>query len=131
MATARSLLGVPYLHQGRTRKATDCAGVALLTARHHGLMSEADPVANYGTLPQPLLLATMKRLCMQLPTHRKGCIVLIRWHGTQDAQHVAICAGDTIIHCCGMHKRVIEHGYRAQWIAQTDSCWWIPGVQFE
>lgn len=131
METARSLLGAPYLHQGRTPRGTDCAGVALMVANRHDLMREADPAADYGMLPQPLLVSTMLRICRRIEGPRRGCIVLIRWHGTAFAQHIAICAGETLIHCCGMHKRVIEHGYRGQWLRQTDSSWWIPGVAFE
>lgn len=102
-----------------------------MVANRHNLMREADPSADYGMLPQPLLVSTMLRICRRIEGPRRGCIVLIRWHGTAFAQHIAICAGETLIHCCGMHKRVIEHGYRGQWLRQTDSSWWIPGVAFE
>lgn len=128
---ARELLGTPYLHQGRSRAAIDCAGVALLVARKFDLMPGAPLSADYGLLPQPLLVATMARICDRLEEPRPGCILLIKWHGTAFAQHIVICTGPTIIHCCGLHRRVVEHGYRGQWIKQTDSAYWIRGVQRE
>lgn len=128
VAAARSLLGKPYLHQGRGPNRMDCAGVALQVASRFDLMPDADLTADYGRLPGPALVATMRRLCRKIEEPRRGCLILIRWHGTAFAQHMAICAGDTLIHCCGLQKRVIEHGYRGHWIKQTDSAWWIPGV---
>jgi cell wall-associated NlpC family hydrolase len=37
IAAARSWLGVPWRHQGRTRQGVDCAGLVVLVGRGLGL----------------------------------------------------------------------------------------------
>ncbi len=39
MADARSWLGVPWVHQGRTRLGIDCAGIVTVIGNEHGLLS--------------------------------------------------------------------------------------------
>ena len=86
VAAARSWLGVPWRHQGRTRQGVDCAGLVVLVGRELGL-ADYDTTA-YGRRPEgqgfvehfraamdgvPLPEAGLKTISCRLG-QRPGCI---------------------------------------------------------
>lgn len=131
IAAARALIGKPYKHQGRGPSGFDCIGLILNIAQPRGLLARAPGHADYGRVGQPELERIVRENCDQLPPWSvapAGAMVLIRWPGANFAQHCALCAGETLIHCCGIMGKVVEHGYRGPWLKRTQSLWWIPGV---
>lgn len=106
---ARDALGTPYVHQGRVvGKALDCIGLAIYVAQRLNLTHIDLPA--YGQSPFKGLLQEMteKQPCLERVYQRQaGDLLLIKF--TYDPQHMAICAGETIIHCSMETGRVVEH----------------------
>jgi len=128
---ARAWIGVPFHHQGRSRAGIDCIGLPEAILRDAGVLPAGyDAPRNYGRRPIGELERGLQRWCAAAPRPVRGCLLALRWPAHGGISHVAILAGDTIIHA--YHKRgVCEHAYRAQWVKWTRSAWHLPGVAYE
>lgn len=124
MRAARSLVGVPYRHQGRTPRGLDCLGLLLLAASRIEILPLELGRTNYGRAPLDELLAGLGNHCDPIDDDAPGAILAIRWPGDRRAGHVAICAGATMIHSYSNHGRVVEHGFRGKWRDWVVSRWW-------
>jgi cell wall-associated NlpC family hydrolase len=116
---ARTFIGTPWVHQGRSRQGLDCLGLASLVARN--TRGYTFDVLNYQAQATD---ETMLQLCRQhmLPVpavaRQPGDVVVIRY-GNQ--RHMAI-VGDhpvvgelTLIHASSVHGRVVEHRLDSRW----------------
>ena len=127
---ARRWLGVPYVHQGRTRYGVDCIGL-VICVRH---AVEAWPAAlrevrNYARRPaDALLVDRIAAHCQRIEAPEDGCVILVRWPNHAHATHTALYAGGHLIHAYQFAGRVVETGHRAHWLRDTDSYWRLPGV---
>lgn len=120
LAAARSAIGTPFAHQGReSGRGLDCAGLlqhvgAVLDLPRHDL-------THYARRPSGGLLEAA--LDAQPAIHRvpgqpqAGDLLLMRFLGAP--QHLAVCAGDTIIHSYEGAGKVCEHGFSPQWRARV------------
>jgi cell wall-associated NlpC family hydrolase len=122
-------MGVPYRHQGRSERSLDCLGLLLFAANDVGLMPVTAGRRNYGRAPLDELLDRIPDYCDRLERAEVGAVILVKWPGDKRAGHVAICAGETMIHCYSNAGKVVEHGYRGHWLRWTDSVWWIRGLE--
>lgn len=138
LATLRSLLGVPFRHQGRDRSGLDCLGVVLFVAQAHGI-----PLEDQRGYPASTDGSWLRRECarqlVEIPvaeaqpgdvvqwaerSSREGkappCnLAFVAWHGGQV----------TLIHALVAMGGVYEHGYRAPW--STTMVQWayqLPGM---
>lgn len=115
IAAARECIGTPFQHQGRRAgQALDCAGVLVHVAQRLGV--EYWDVAAYGRMPHAgLLEATLDaQPCLLRVTERQpGDLLLMRFTG--DPQHLAVCAGETIIHAYQRAGKCCEHRLDAVW----------------
>lgn len=88
---AKGLIGVPFLHRGRTRKGLDCAGVVIFAlARAYG--RDLDEPTHYPEVgvPRQVMMNWLKKHFRQLPGRtgvRVGDTALIR---TADSISLAI-----------------------------------------
>lgn len=128
IAEARSYLGVPFRHQGRSRQGIDCVGLPIVVGQSLGLFSPHFEVATYGRLPSGELVERVQAHCRPLAAPVAGALLVIAW--TKVAAHVAIFTGQTMIHAYESVGRVVEHGYRGRWIRLTHSAWALPGVEY-
>lgn len=147
-AEFRSWLGVPWVHQGRTRHGIDCAGLIVCALGNLGLLPSGfpDPVG-YTREPQPELARLVERYCARVELAEEGTLVLLRWTPRQDPAHLAYCTGRNLIHAYSrqvgrtrgtrtvpaayeQRGRVIEHRYGEPWLRQTSGVFRIPGVQY-
>jgi cell wall-associated NlpC family hydrolase len=126
---ARSWLGVPFRHQGRTRNGIDCVGLPIVVCQKLGLIGPSFEITNYGRLPSLELVERLKSHCQPIPAAVAGSLIVIAW--TKIAAHVAICTGETMIHAYESVGCVVEHGYRGRWIRLTHSTWALPGLAYE
>lgn len=146
-AEFHSWVGVPWVHQGRTRFGIDCAGLIVMALGNLGLIPKKfeDPVA-YGREPQAQLALIVERWCEQIPlgmvepSAPEGTLILLRWSRDQEPSHLAYCTGRNLIHAYSRHAgrtrddptrqtgRVIEHRYGEPWLRQTTGVYKIPGV---
>lgn len=116
VAAARAHVGTPFRHQGRLPgKALDCAGLVIMTARAIGL----NPNDRTG-YPRRPFSGLMESVLDAQPCLRRverepqaGDVLLLRFEG--DPQHLAICAGETIIHAWAQPGVVAENDFTADW----------------
>jgi cell wall-associated NlpC family hydrolase len=128
---ARSWIGVPFRHQGRSRAGVDCVGLIIGIARELDLPTGGIDRANYSRTPDGTLESEVAARGIATDEPVAGSVVVIRFNRT--AQHVALCTGPTLVHAAESIKggRVVEHGFRGRWLRMVVSCWKLPGVSYE
>ena len=120
IAAARSMLGVPFMHQGRNAKlGVDCAGLAVLAARECGF--EVEDYTDYQRTPAVSdFIDCLLRHCeiVKPGSERAGDLWIFQFAG--NPQHLAIQTGpDSMIHAYALFPRkVIEHRIDEQWRAK-------------
>jgi cell wall-associated NlpC family hydrolase len=128
---ARTWLGVPFRHQGRSRVGVDCAGfIVALLKEVKALPKNYREPRQYGRLPSRELREVVLRYCAATENPEPACLVLIKWPQHEDPSHVALLTGETLIHCYQRAGRVVEHGYRGAWIRDTVGYYRLPGVRY-
>lgn len=131
---ARSLIGTPFHHQGRSRAGVDCAGLIVLAGQLAGI-ALPDTIA-YGPIPNPAILldklqetADQIRACDLVP----GDLVCIKWR-EQEGTHVGIvtrCGADGLALFCHAYQArgaVVEDRLGHLWRKRLHSCWRLRGV---
>lgn len=118
LAAARQCVGAPFRHQGRSLETgIDCAGVALHVATAIGWR----PIDHegYGRTPANGQLEAMLEAqpCLERVTEiedrQTGNLLLIRFAG--EPQHLAVLAGENIIHAYASIGRCVEHRMDLAW----------------
>jgi cell wall-associated NlpC family hydrolase len=114
VAAARSLVGTPFRHQGRTRRGCDCIGLLVLSFALIGL--RGNDRVDYGKLPAHRKLAASLEDNFGLPFSgelQPGDVVAMSW-GAEEAHVALVCdhpdLGLGLIHSYANAGRVIEHG---------------------
>lgn len=113
---ARSYVGVPYHHQGRNRtRGLDCAGLLVVALQDLGF--DIKDIEGYPRLPNSESLRKIVEENLGNPkpisTMGKGDVLLMRF--SEQPQHLAVHAGDTIIHAYSKKKQVVEHRFADIW----------------
>ena len=133
VATARTYVGTPFRHQGRTHMGVDCIGLIWCVARDLGY-APAIP-ANYMMLPRGGLLDEHCARLLILPedqTPKPGRIGVFSGIDPGTPQHFATIASHgrpTLIHALSKHKQVVEHGMDRFWLKKLLRVYDLPGVE--
>lgn len=128
---ARQCVGTPFRHQGRLIAfGLDCAGVAIHVAREIG--AGVIDVSGYGRTPANGQLEQSLAIqpCLErvtLSDRAPGDLLLMRF--AREPQHVAICAGDTIIHAYEAAGLCCEHRLSDVWAARIVSVYRFRGIE--
>lgn len=132
VSIARSWLGVPFKHQGRSRHGVDCAGLLEVLLESAAILPEDySAPRSYGRRPNGELRKIVERYCRRSAGPAiAGSIVLVVWPRETEPGHVALCTGPNIIHAYARVGRVVENGYRGPWIRNTHSVWLAPGISY-
>jgi len=122
VAAARTWLGVPWRHQGGTRRGVDCAGLVVLVGRDLGL-ADYDTTA-YGRWPEGHGFVTSFRAAvdgMPLPQAGPGDVLVFA-----DAAYPCHCSFLTeklgqphLLHAHALRRKVIEEPYAGEWPAKV------------
>lgn len=133
VAEARTWLGVPFLHQGRSRQGVDCIGLLICVGEITGRVPENFERNNYGRETDTVeLIRKIKSYCEPLEAPELGCLMTMSWG--QFPRHSALFCGynrhgqPRMLHSfgkIGIHK-VIEHGWTGPWPRVTNGFWRIP-----
>lgn len=122
LAAAREAIGTPFVHQGRVvGVGLDCAGLAIHVARRLGV--DHVDVAGYERVPSggrlEAVLDDQPGIAVQVVRDepQAGDLLLMRF--ASEPQHLAICAGKTIIHAYAQVGRVCEHRFADVWRARV------------
>lgn len=132
IAAARSAIGTPFAHQGRTAgKCLDCAGLLIHVA---GLLDvQTTDAGGYARRPSGGLLESM--LDMQTGIERvtgqpqAGDLLLMRFMG--QPQHLAVCAGETIVHAYEAVGKVCEHNFSPSWRSRVVRVYRFKELNYE
>ena len=110
---ARAHIGTPFVHHGRTAHGLDCLGLVLRCAAACGM---AWPDRRYRIDPTGEGLSEELADLFGPPVDdmRPGDLLLIQWPRQPEPMHLAISAGDTMIHAMS-GVGVCEHGIDDQW----------------
>lgn len=127
VAQARQWLGVPFRHQGRSRKGCDCLGLLIGVAAEQGLLArDGQPLTawdecGYGRLPdEERLRQTLASALWEVAVSRMqaGDVVLTEVEGR--VQHLGMIScypagGFGIIHAYAPFRKVVEHRLTKEW----------------
>lgn len=136
IAEARKLVGIKFVHQGRTKHGVDCLGLLALSTQNAGFDLAAyfgvKDVTNYGLAPDPRMLENTAAFCKRIKEPVPGCIMLFRFPGWRVPTHFAVYTErKSIIHADVKIGRVVEHGYGAPWTRLAHSTWLLAGVIYD
>jgi cell wall-associated NlpC family hydrolase len=130
---ARSYVGTPYKHQGRSRKGIDCIGLVICVAQEFGVQL----IAPNDYAPSPSSNLVLKHADTQgiiIPDKKiaLGRIVVMWGMTSQEAQHFAV-VGDmngrfTMIHAFSKRGMVVEHSWDNFWIRRIMKVYELPGT---
>lgn len=128
---ARTWLGIPYQHQGRTQHGIDCAGLVIKVAHSLGLSSfDAD---GYSRVPSGhRMRRELLALTEEVETNEMRPGDILHFAFSHQPQHVAlITRADplSIIHADSVVGRVVEHILDDEWLDKVRGVYRIPGVE--
>ena len=123
---ARTWLGTPFRHQGRTKSGCDCIGFPWGVAKNLDLMKDIDldspkvkPYLGYGKAPVPSkFLSALREHLVKIELGEVLPADLILFRGKLYPNHLAIVTEHGIIHCDANFGKVVEHGLDAKWKAK-------------
>jgi cell wall-associated NlpC family hydrolase len=115
---ARKMIGVSFVHQGRSINGIDCVGLVVLSARAIGIDTSAD-IINYSRLPHGVLLPILDE-CMtkvsdanEYDKWQVGDVLVMKF--INEPTHVGIWTGSTLIHTYSNLGKVVEHRLDDKW----------------
>lgn len=119
IASARSYLGVPFRHRGRTSAGLDCAGLVWCAYRDNGVI--LPDIRIYGREPYKNGLERVVEAGFGAPLERGpevGDMILLRFE--REPHHLAFVGdylhgGLSMIHAYGNAGRVVEHRLDEAW----------------
>ncbi len=127
---ARTLLGVPFHHQGRhARLGVDCVGLLVLTAQHFGLTMH--DLKGYSRQPDGVTLERELSSCLEATTMAEaqpGDVVTFWMRSRDRIQHAAILTDRGMVHTWAIARRVVEHGINFEWQSQMAHFYRFPGL---
>lgn len=138
VAFARTLRGVPWVHQGRSTAGVDCGGLLELIGRQFGC-----PVPEKADYPRTADGVTLRATCEQylrpIGPHAlaPGDVVLVRFPRAEHESHLALVVdhphrGLGLLHALNERNgkgRVIEHGLDATWRSRVVAAYAFPGAE--
>ena len=125
---ARTYLGVPYQHQGRTRDGADCVGLLVSIAADFGIQIPYS--TNYDWHPdRQIFLEGALQYCDPIPTadRQAGDIGFFRM--TKGRWHTGFFTDpDTLLHSSLKDRRVVEHRMDKAWLIVLVQVYRFKGV---
>ncbi len=128
---ARSWVGVPFLHQGRSRRGVDCAGLVIVVGRAIGGFPPQWDFRNYQRQEHPRQMQRLMDEHLLRRTdgepERVGDIVVIHPKGST-SWHMGIVIGSLVVHAYSLEGRVVESPLTSEWVYRRRAVYSYPGV---
>lgn len=128
VSKAREWLGVPFLHQGRTRNGVDCIGLAIKVAHQLDLTDFDD--TRYGRRPSGKRMKRLLRAhCLPLPFSQVEAGDLLHFATDTDPLHVALITRvdpHYVIHAAREFGEVVEQRLDAVMLRKLRGCYRLP-----
>lgn len=130
--SARSFIGVPWVHQGRNRYGLDCAGLIVAVGQNLGI-SGWDVNFNYSRDPDGRMQPHIEERAQLLSELKIGALIMIKIRYAP--QHLAIVSdyGDNfgMIHAYQSIGKVVEHELIDWWRDRIVGIYALPEVEYE
>lgn len=134
IAAAREMIGVPWVHQGRSERGLDCGGLLVTAIAKRFALTDAD-VVGYDRMPDG---KTLKAICdehmmpIRIDEIQPADVVLMIGP-MRRPQHLALVTdypwgGLAILHAAADHGKVIEHRLNANLARRIVAAYRLPGV---
>ncbi len=128
---ARDWLGVPFVHQGRSRRGVDCAGLVICVGREIGLLPPDYDVNGYRRSPDGTMLTECDRRLLAVGSLEDAHVAVMRF--SEEPQHLAFVVpyrhgGLAVIHALQRSGSVVEHRIDALWRSRVVKSYRFPGV---
>ena len=129
--TARTLIGTPYQHQGRTPGVgLDCIGLVIAVGHQLNLFSY--DYTNYSRDPDGQLVTKIEEHCQKLPSLTEGAIAVFKLSAIP--HHVGIISkfrGNWgLIHAYQNTSKVREHEFIKWWQDKLIGVYKLPNVDY-
>jgi len=126
ISSARSYLGTPFQHQGRTRYGLDCVGLLIRVA--HDLKLSTFDVSHYGRVPSGRMMQrVLGDVCDPVALNELQSGDIIHMAFDTQPQHLAIITPYGMVHADNQ-RGVIEHRIDDKWFNRVRGCYAFPGV---
>lgn len=133
IATARSAIGTPFMHQGRmVGKGLDCVGLPLYVADQFGIV--CTDVIGYprrpvgGMLEEAFDAHVDSGILIRVNVTEMLAGDFLMMSFSREPQHMAIYTGENIIHAYQPVGKVCEHRLDATWRARIVRVYRLAGV---
>lgn len=128
---ARSFIGTPFSHQGRSPGAAlDCAGMVICAAKKCGL--DLPDKESYATVPDGMeFVQIIESVCNRIPLAviKPGDLLVFAW--TKEPQHIAIVSNVEpmrIVHSWSGAAGVVENDVDDYWKRRLRRCYRLKGM---
>lgn len=131
VACARTLLGVRYRHQGRSRvHGIDCMGLLIVVMRELALARPDFDINGYPSRPDGTLFPRLDKDFDEggCPT-LAGTVLAMQFDG--QPHHVGIASDIGVIHVYAQIRRCVEHRLDAEWMKRICRTYTFPGAHYE
>lgn len=112
IAEARSYVGVPWRHLGRSRTGVDCLGLVIVVARATGLVADDFDFTGYGRLADGTMLRELRRYMYRINPRDALSGDVLAYRAATQPRHVGIVAAhggvSTLVHAKAGHGVVLE-----------------------
>jgi cell wall-associated NlpC family hydrolase len=123
IAAARSYLGVPFKHRGRSARGIDCVGLVAVALAAVGRQIADEKAYGRDPVRDGLRDRLIAHLGSPVTDYQPGDVLLLRWHMAGPVHlfnHVAIATdcpygGLNMIHALAQNKAVVEHRIGEPW----------------
>ena len=125
---ARTWIGVPFLHRGRSREGIDCGGLLIAVGREIGL--KIDEPNTYSMSPDPGVIETsLKRYCTQIEidSAQAGDILWLSFAG--EPRHVGFATDTGLLHAWAGPGKVVEHTVDSVWKKRVRAAYRLHEVE--
>jgi cell wall-associated NlpC family hydrolase len=132
---ARSFIGIPFHHQGKSKAGVDCFGLFVLVAGECGIELPNERRYWEHRFGAPALdghlLDEFKKHCVELNTAEDGDLLVMWNEGRRSdvAEHVAMKTDQGIIHCHSLCGVVCEMPFEPPWSDRVLGIFEFPGVE--
>jgi len=127
IGAARAYLGVPYLHQGRTRQGLDCVGLLLCVAHDLGITDYE--IDHYSRVPSGRMMQRLlAKHVTRVPLSDLHTADILHIAFQQQPQHLAFVTDKGMIHADSRHG-VVEHHLVDPWRSRIRAAYRVPGVE--
>lgn len=111
---ARSFIGVPFVHRGRSLSGVDCVG--LLYVAYKPILDIPEPKDYDRVITSVRSFMEIREYADRIPQDEAGPGDIVLMSSGGHSTHYGLIAGNTVIHADKSVGRVVEHGI-----------WWLTG----